>query len=75
MVLDNNAIGVKRRRPKTRIEDESLFIAMRLAKAGYYGGNPQAVLQAPVTVVIGMLEYEGFNDEYENAYMALNKEV
>jgi len=48
---------------------------MRLAKAGYYGGNPEAILQAPVTVVIGMLDYEGFIDDYENAYIELNKEV
>lgn len=47
---------------------------MKLAKKGYYGGNPMMILDCPVDVVIGMLEYEDFENEYENAYIELNKE-
>jgi hypothetical protein len=46
---------------------------MRLAKAGYYGGDPVKVLHAPVNVVIDILNYERFESEYEKAFELLNK--
>ncbi len=46
---------------------------MRLAKAGYFGGNPDAVKAAPVDTVLKILHYETFESEYERAYTELNK--
>lgn len=50
-----------------------LFIAARLAKAGYFGGDPQAVLEASVITVKSLLDYEAFEGEYEKEYIALNR--
>ncbi len=47
---------------------------MRLAKEGYFGGDPKAVLDAPVDSVQSILEYENFSSEYEKEYLFLNKE-
>ncbi len=48
-------------------------MACRLAKAGYFGGDPDAVLSAPVTTVLTILHYETFESDYEAAYTELNK--
>jgi len=45
-----------------------------LAKAGYCNGDPNAILHCPVDIVIGMMEYEDFANDYEVAYIELNKE-
>jgi hypothetical protein len=45
---------------------------MRLAKAGYLGGDPDAVLAAPVSTVLKILHYEAFESDYERAYTDLN---
>jgi hypothetical protein len=45
-----------------------------LAKAGFFGGNPEHVLSAPVAVVQAILDYEEFASDYEAEYLALNKE-
>lgn len=50
-----------------------MFFAMQLAKAGYFSGDPQSVLNAPVTVVQAAIHYESFVSEYETAYHDLNK--
>lgn len=48
-------------------------MGLRLAKAGYYQGDPNKVLSAPVNVVIGIIEYEAFVSDYERTYTELNK--
>jgi hypothetical protein len=50
-----------------------MFIGMRLAKAGFCGGDPLRVIHMPVDVVVGMLEYEAFEADYESEYCAINK--
>jgi hypothetical protein len=45
-----------------------------LASKGYYGGNVEAILNAPVDIVQGILDYEAFDADYESEYIALNKE-
>lgn len=50
-----------------------MFVAIRLARRGYYGGDPEAVLNAPVDVVQNLIGYENFEVEYEAEYMALNR--
>lgn len=49
-----------------------MFLAIRLAKEGYFNGNPQEVLNAPVDVVQAIIEYGGFASDYESEYVSLN---
>ncbi len=42
-------------------------MALRLAKAGYYGGDPAAVLDAPAPMVLQIMQFEEFTAEYEAA--------
>lgn len=50
------------------------MIALRLAREGYWGGDPEKVLAADVEMVLTAFEYEVFRDEYERTYMELNRE-
>ena len=50
-----------------------MFFAMRLAKAGYCGGNPLRILELPVSIYASMMEYEFFEADYETEYIALNQ--
>jgi hypothetical protein len=49
-------------------------VALRLARAGYYSGDPERVLKAPVDIVLAALHFEAFKHEYERTYYALNTE-
>ena len=51
-----------------------MYIAMKLSKIGYCGGNPESILKMPVDIVMTMLDYEAFESDYEKAYIELNKE-
>lgn len=44
-----------------------MYNTIRLAKAGYYGGNPEAILNAPVDVVMHLIHYEQFEIDIEYA--------
>jgi len=46
---------------------------LRLAKSGYYGGDPGAVKKASVVDVLNALAYEGFVSDYEAIEYELNK--
>lgn len=48
-------------------------MALKLAKAGYYGGSPEAVLSGRVDMVVAAAQYEGFLTDYETCYIDLNK--
>ncbi len=50
------------------------MVALRLASAGWWDGDPEKVLKAPADLVMGALEYEAFRADYEKAYIELNKE-
>lgn len=50
------------------------MIALRLARAGYCGGDPEKVLRMRADTVLAMLAYEKFKDDYERAYIDLNRE-
>lgn len=50
-----------------------MFVGMRLAKAGWLGGDPERIVNAPVDAVQRMLEYEFFEAEYQDRYLELNK--
>jgi len=64
----------ERKHPRIIIKDDCIFTAIKLAKEGYFNGNPQDILNAPVNVVQSILEYENFVYDYEQEYIALNKE-
>lgn len=60
--------------PRTEIEaSEEMLISLKLAKAGYFGGNPESVLQARVNVVLEALEYEKYLYDYDTALRELNE--
>lgn len=45
---------------------------VKLAKQGYYGGDPDKVGKAPVTTVLNILCYETFEADYKLASKELN---
>lgn len=49
-------------------------MACRLAKSGYWGGDPGAVKRAPVDEVMETVQYEAFTVELERAAIELNRE-
>ena len=63
----------KLKRPKVDIKDEALFCALKLAKIGYYGGNPDSIMIAPYTTVLNMLAYEKFEFDYMEKAIEINK--
>lgn len=48
-------------------------MALRLAKDGWWGGDPGKVLAAPVEEVLEAVAYEGFVSDYERELIRLNK--
>lgn len=52
----------------------ALGVALRLAKAGYWQGDPGKVLAAPADQVMGAIHYENFTVDYEKTVYELNKE-
>jgi hypothetical protein len=50
-----------------------MLIALRLAKAGYFCGDPAWVLDARVDHVLAAFEYENFQADYELVSYELNK--
>ena len=61
--------------PKTEITaPDEMMIAIKLAKAGFYGGDVQAVLNANVDHVMTAIEHEIYLVDYERAEFELNKE-
>lgn len=49
------------------------MVANTLAKAGYFGGNPENVYNARVDIVLDVYHYEQFTRDYESTYYELNK--
>ncbi len=46
---------------------------MSLARAGYGGGDPEKVLGMPADMVLALIQYEKFRDDYERAFIEINK--
>lgn len=61
------------KQPKITINDTVAYWAIKLAKAGYYGGNPELVKQAPVDMVLQILQYERFETDLQVAYRKLSE--
>ena len=49
------------------------LVALRLARGGWFGGDPGRVKSAPVGDVLNALSYEGFADLYSEVEYELNK--
>lgn len=43
------------------------MVALKLARAGYWGGDPGAVKRAPLDEVLAAVDYDDFVGEYEAA--------
>ena len=62
------------RKPKVKSSlDEADNICLKLAKAGYKGGDPELIGMMNPYWVIKMIEYESFCGEYEEEYINLNQ--
>lgn len=48
-------------------------MACRLASAGLYGGDPEAVLRARGDLVIAAVQFQVFKSDYEDVYLELNR--
>jgi hypothetical protein len=51
-----------------------MVIALQLAKAGWWGGDPGKVLKAPTEEVLAAIQYEQFLPDYERAIIEMNRE-
>lgn len=58
--------------PKLKIEDDALFTAIDLAKKGYYQGNPDLILNAPVSMIKSIEQFEKLETDYIETYRNLN---
>jgi hypothetical protein len=52
----------------------ALGISLRLAKAGWWQGDPGAIMRAPADEVMAAYQYDNFVADYERAVFDLNKE-
>lgn len=50
------------------------MIALSLAKAGYYNGNPEQVLEGRIDIVLQLFYFEDFCNKYQITEIELNKE-
>lgn len=51
-----------------------MVIALRLAREGYGGGDPEKVMQMGADWVVMMAQYEQFRAELERTTFEMNKE-
>lgn len=47
-------------------------MACRIAKQGYFGGDPLKVLKAPTDIVLNIIHFEAQHSDYESYVMELN---
>ena len=60
------------REPEIHIGDELRFVRVKIAKLGYYGGDPHKVGEAPVTDILDILSFESFQADYATTERELN---
>lgn len=49
-------------------------MALRLAKGGWWNGDPGKIMQAPADEVMAALHYEEFQSKFESAVVDLNRD-
>ena len=70
----HNVTQATLRKPRTTVTvDFALGVALRLAKAGYWQGDPGRVLKAPAEQVVAAAQYENFLSDMEHMIVELNK--
>lgn len=52
-----------------------MLVAIRLAREGYGGGDPENILNMRADLVLSIIHYEKFRTDYERAFVDLNKEA
>jgi hypothetical protein len=73
-VRNKQECGGEWRSPEVYIGDDLRFLRVKIAKLGYYGGDPHKVGEATVTDVLDVLAYESFDADYATTERALNKD-
>ena len=74
--VENPIRNDKIRYPRVRITaDADICIAVRLAKAGYYGGDPEQVLNARTDLVLHAYNYENFARDLDATFTELNTQT
>ena len=64
----------QRRKPRVKITaPEDITISLSLAKSGFFNGNPETVLNTPVSLVLHTYYYEAYAQDYQDCYIELNK--
>lgn len=48
------------------------YIILMLAKAGWWGSNPSAILQTPIDLVFKAYHFETFYNKFQSAEMEMN---
>jgi hypothetical protein len=56
------------------VDDNTAYVRVMLAKAGYFNGDPERVGAASVEAVLQVLAFEEFERAYEREYAELNKD-
>ena len=51
-----------------------MYIAVRLSKLGYYSGDPQKVLEAPINIVMDIINFEGVQNKIDSLIMDKGRE-
>ena len=62
------------RKPEIHIGDDLRFLRVKIAKLGYYSGDPHKVGEATVTDVLDILSYEAFEADYTETERELNRD-
>lgn len=52
--------------------NDTRYIAIRLAKEGYYSGNVGLILQEKYTIILDILTFENFCNKYQQVSNNLN---
>ena len=60
--------------PTIRTTDRLTYVALQIAKSGFFSGNPELVLNSPVDIVLKTYHYINFIQDYEDTSIELNKE-
>lgn len=53
--------------------ENATLLSLRLAREGFWGGNPQAVLNAPTDQVLDAWEFISFQADLEETTLELNR--
>ena len=53
--------------------DASDLYPLRLAREGFWGGDPQKIHEAPTNLVLDAWEFINFQAEYEETSLEINK--